>query len=181
MTFDYFGSRTTWKATDRAWDKWKPHQPTSAHWYEPRHLERLIGAYVTHERDSGTGRLVSEFLAEFDGLAGSAKRTRVLNDSGLKRARLSDLVAGDRLDADKVAQLLLAMQRHTRPVNPQRLGVIGEDHLRQRLLGMGVRPESFRYSKKTGGGGKSKNPAPEPGAEKVPSGHKSVRAAFKGG
>jgi hypothetical protein len=48
------------------------------------------------------------------------------------------------------------MQRHTRPVTPGRLGVIGEAHLRQRLLGMGVKPESFRYTRKTGGG-KSKN------------------------
>jgi hypothetical protein len=164
VTFDYFGTRTVWKATNPAWHKWKPHQPTSAHWYEPRHLERLIGAYITHERDSGTDRLVSEFLAEFDGLAGSAKRAKVLTDSGLKRARLSDLVTGDRLDGDKVARLLTAMQRYTKPVNPVRLGVIGEDHLRQRLLGMGVKPESFRYSKKTGGG-KSKNPAPEADAE----------------
>jgi hypothetical protein len=164
VAFDYFGTRTVWKATNPAWGKWKPHQPTSAHWYEPRHLERLIGAYITHERDSGTSRLVSKFLAEFDGLAGSPKRTRVLTEAGLKRARLSDLVAGDRLDGDKVAQLLLAMQRHTRPVNPVRLGVIGEDHLRERFLGMGVKRESFRYSKKVGGG-KSKNPAPGAGAE----------------
>jgi hypothetical protein len=56
------------------------------------------------------------------------------------------------------------MQRHTRPVNPLRLGLIGEAHLRERLLGMGVRPESFRYSKKVGGG-KSKKPAPGAGTE----------------
>jgi hypothetical protein len=164
VTFGYFGTRTVWKATNPAWGKWKPHQPTSAHWYEPRHAERLIGAYIAHERDSGTDRLVSDLLAEFEGLARSGKRTRVLNDSGLKRARLSDLVAGDRLDGDKVAQLLLAMQRHTRPVNPVRLGVIGEAHFRERLLGMGVKPESFRYGKKTGGG-KSTNPAPGPDGE----------------
>src|SRR5262249_28296888 len=145
VTFEYFGTRTAWKATDPDWHKWKPHQPTSAHWYEPRHLERLIGAYITHERDSGTDRLVSQVPAELDGLAGSPNRTKVLPDPALKRARLSDLVAGDRLDAGRVAQLLLAMQRHTRPVNPVRLGVIGEAHFRERLLGMGIKPESFRY------------------------------------
>ena len=40
------------------------------------------------------------------------------------------------------------MQRHTRPVNPKLLGVIGEEHLRARLLELGIRPESFRYSRK---------------------------------
>jgi hypothetical protein len=47
------------------------------------------------------------------------------------------------------------MQRHTRPVNPQRLGLLGEAHLKERLLGMGVTPESFRYTPKLSG--KSKN------------------------
>jgi hypothetical protein len=144
----WFGETTTWQATAPAWRKWRPHQPTSSHWYEPRHLERLIGAYVTHERERGESRLVRDFLAEFDGLTGSAKRTKVLDDIGLKRARLTDLVAGDRLDADLIAMLLASMRRHTRPVPPPRLGLIGENHLRQRLLAMGVLPESFRYEKK---------------------------------
>jgi hypothetical protein len=147
ITLDWFGTETVWKATDPNWTKWKPCQPTSPHWYEPRHLERLIGAYITHERDIGADRLVSEFLAEFDGLSGSAKRTKVLTDAGLKRARLSEFVVDGRLDSDRIAQLLATMKQHTRPVNPQRLGLIGEDHLKQRLLAMGVKPESFTYSK----------------------------------
>ena len=40
------------------------------------------------------------------------------------------------------------MQRHTRPVKSPRLGIIGEEHLKARLLAMGVRPDSFRYSRK---------------------------------
>ena len=155
ITLDLFGEQSVWKATDPNWTKWKPNQPTSAHWYEQRHIERLIGAYITHERATGTDRLVSELLAEFDGLSGSAKRTKVLRDADLKRARLSEFVADGRLDSERIARLLAAMKRHTRPVNPQRLGVIGETHLKERLLGMGVTPESFRYSLKLSG--KSKN------------------------
>jgi hypothetical protein len=132
-----------------------PSQPTSIHWYEPRHLERLIGAYITHEREVGADRLVSELLSEFDGLSGSARRTKVLTAAGLKRVRLSEFVVDGRLDTDRIGQLLDAMRGHTRPVNPKRLGLIGEEHLRQRLLGMGVVPESFRYSQKLSG--KSKN------------------------
>jgi hypothetical protein len=40
------------------------------------------------------------------------------------------------------------MQRHTRPVNPQTLGVIGKEHLRIRLLAMRVQPDSFRYCRR---------------------------------
>jgi hypothetical protein len=159
ITLDWFGAVSRWEATDPTWTKWKPHQPTSAHWYEQRHLERLIGAYITHEREAGADRLVSELLAEFDGLSGSGKRTKVLTEAGLKRVRLSEFVVDGRLDSGRIARLLAPMQAHTRPVNPKRLGLIGEDHLKQRLLAMGVRPESFRYAQKVSGG-KSKNSQP---------------------
>lgn len=145
ITLNWFGTRTTWKATDPAWRKWKPSDPTSPHWYEAHHLERLIGAYITHDRDRGADRLVSDFVAEFDGLTGSAKRTKVLEAAGCKRAKLSEFVIDNRLDEKRIGKLLTAMQSNTRPVNPQRLGFIGEDHLRKRLLAMGCVPESFEY------------------------------------
>jgi DNA topoisomerase VI subunit B len=145
---NWFGQELKWEATDPVWQKWKPDKPTSAHWYELPHLERLIGAYITHDREAGEDRFVSDFIAEFDGLTGSQKRGKVLVDSDLKRVRLSELVADNRLDSDRIATLLQAMQAHTRPVKSQRLGVIGEDHLKTRLLEMGVQPESFRYSRK---------------------------------
>jgi hypothetical protein len=66
----------------------------------------------------------------------------------MRRVKLSELVVGDRLDSDRIAKLLAAMQKNTRPVNPKRLGIIGEEHLRTRFLAMGVVPESFRYSRK---------------------------------
>ena len=139
---------TVWKATAPAWEKWLPCKPTSAHWYEVRHLERLTGAYITHDRDTGADRLASDLIAEFDGLTGSQKRSKVLEDANLHRVKLSEFVAGDRLDTGRIQKLLSAMQKHTRPVNPRRLGIIGEDHLRSRLLAMGIQPESFRYSRK---------------------------------
>ena len=148
ITLDWFKAKTTWKATDPKWEKWKPNKPTSAHWYELPHIERLIGAYITHDRDARTDRLVSDLIAEFDGLSGSQKRSKVLSDAGLKRVKLSEFVLGDRLDSQRIERLLKSMQQHTRAINPRRLGIIGEEHLRERLLAMGVLPESFRYSKK---------------------------------
>jgi hypothetical protein len=157
ITLGWFGAKTTWEATDPGWTKWKPHQPTSAHWYEQRHLERLIGAYITHERETGADRLVSELLAEFDGLSGSGKRTKVLTEAGLKRVRLSEFVADGRLDSDRIAGLLAAMRVHTKPVNSKRLGLIGEEHLKQRLLVMGIKPESFQYAKVLSGAKRKKS------------------------
>ena len=148
IRLNWFGHKTTWKATDPAWQKWKPCRPTSPRWYEQRHIERMIGAYITHDREAGTDRLVSDFVAEFDGLSGSQKRAKVLRESDLLRVRLSELVVSDRFDSDRIAKLLAAMQRHTRPVNPKLLGIIGEDHLRTRLLAMGMKPESFQYSRR---------------------------------
>jgi hypothetical protein len=157
IRLDWFGVKNAWEATNPSWKKWKPFDPTSAHWYEPRHLERLIGAYITHDREHELDRLVSEFLAEFDGLSGSAKRTKVLDQAGLKRAKLSKLVVDDRLDGDRIAVLLAAMQEHTRPVNSPRLGIIGEEHFKARLVEQGVLEESFRYVRKVGKPAKSKN------------------------
>jgi hypothetical protein len=155
ITLNWFGHKTTWSATNPDWQKWKPCWPTSSHWYEPPHFERLIGAYITHDRDAGTDRLVSDLVAEFDGLSGSQKRAKVLQDAGLKRARLSEFVVGGRLDSNRIAALLAAMKTHTRPIKAAGLGIIGEDHLRARLVAMGVRPDSFRYRKL--GGPKCKN------------------------
>lgn len=148
IRLDWFGKKTTWKATDPHWEKWKPHRPTSPHWYESKHLERLIGAYITHDRAAGTDRLVSDLIAEFNGLITSKKRTKVLDDADLKRVQLSELVVDRSLDGGRIAALLAAMQRHAQPVQSKRLGVIGEDHLKKRLLAMGVTPESFRYGRR---------------------------------
>jgi DNA topoisomerase VI subunit B len=144
LTLDWFGHKTVWQATDPAWVKWKPCWPTCPHWYGLPHLERLSGAYITH----GLDWLVSDFLAQFHGLSGSQKRAKVLNDAGLKRAKLSSLVRDGDFDHECVARLLAAMQRHTRPVKSPALGFIGEEHLRTRLLAMGVEPDSFTYSRK---------------------------------
>src|SRR5215471_11435475 len=68
ITIDWFGERTAIPATDAAWSKWKPSEPTSPHWYTTAHLERLIGAYIKHDADNGRERTVRELVAEFRGM-----------------------------------------------------------------------------------------------------------------
>lgn len=149
IRFEWFGNVTEYAATAPAFHKWRPCQPTSAHWYELRHLERLVGAYIAHDRAAGADRLVSEVVAEFDGLSGSAKRTALLEACGLKRVHLSELATGGTFDRERMAALLAAMQAHSRPVKPRRLGIIGEDHFRQRFADIGCIPESFEYRRAT--------------------------------
>jgi hypothetical protein len=60
------------------------------------------------------------------------------------------------------------MKAHSRPVKSERLGIIGEDHLRARLLAMGVKPESFRYSRKIAKKVKTSDSAPDDKASFIP-------------
>jgi hypothetical protein len=42
-------------ATDPNWIKWQPHHPTSAHWYDVKRLQRLMGAYIARDQDHPVG------------------------------------------------------------------------------------------------------------------------------
>lgn len=157
---NWFGQETRLEATCPGWEKWKPNRPTSAHWYEEQHLSRLIGAYITHDREKETDRLVAKFIEEFDGMSGSKNRSKVLHEAEMHRVHLSELVVNGSLDKLKIQALLKALQQHTRPVKAKALGVIGEAHLRSRLEAMGVQPDSFQYALRLGPP-KSKDPASE--------------------
>jgi DNA topoisomerase VI subunit B len=148
LALDVLGERATIEATDPGWTKWTPSSPTSAHWYEPEHLERLIAAYVVHDDQAGReGRTVREFVAGFKGLTSTAKQKRVLEATGLARAPLAALVDGRDFDHAKVRRLLAAMREQTAPTPPRALGRIGRGHLAARLGELGVRDGSFEYRK----------------------------------
>jgi hypothetical protein len=112
-------------ASDPAWRKWKPSDPTSAHWYDSERLERLAGAYVGNDPD----RTVRDFLADFRGMARSAKQKQVLDATDLSRKPLSDMFPNAKADKAGFARLLAALKRETEPVKPDKLGVIGRDNL----------------------------------------------------
>jgi hypothetical protein len=148
ITLDWFNTKTKWTATNPGWEKWKPNRPTSPHWYSLQHLARLIAAYIRDDRDNGRDRLVSEFLAEFAGLTGSRLQSKVLRNSGMLRASLSELVVGNQFDEPRIETLLAVMKKCTRPTNPLVLGTIGQEHFKVRLTSMGAKPDSFRYTRK---------------------------------
>lgn len=149
ITTDWFGERRTVAATHPAWAKWKPSDPTSAHWYTPQNLERLIAGYIAHDADTGRSRMVRELISEFRGFSGSAKQKKVLDATGLHREPLDTLVIDGAVDSVRVINLLRAMQADSNPVKPAMLGVIGKEHFRRRFEAAGCEMESFEYRKVT--------------------------------
>lgn len=138
--------RWTCQAFDRGWTKWTPSAPTCPHWYRLQDLERLAGAFLSHDRKRKAVRLLRDFLAEFNGLSGTGKRKAVLDAVGLQRAPLERLLRDDaEFDHDLVDGLLWAMQRAARPIKPERLGPFGKDNMAQNFQRHGGDPATFRY------------------------------------
>jgi hypothetical protein len=84
-------------------------------------------------------------VAEFQGLTSTAKQKTVLESTGLARRPLSDLVRNGDVCPELAGSLLEAMQRETTPVRPERLGIIGKEHLKARFEEAGGDPDSFKY------------------------------------
>ncbi len=133
------------------WPKWKPREPSSAHWYSVDTLARLIAACVAHDEDHGREpRLIRELVAQFKGLTGTAKQKAVLDATGLARQPLTALVKDGAIDGERVMALLAALQQHSAPIKPQALGVIGPTHLARYFTAQGCEMESFKYARDMG-------------------------------
>jgi DNA topoisomerase VI subunit B len=142
------GQREGFKSTDPAWSKWRPSDPTPAHWYDDGRFERLIAAYVADDQDRNRTRTVREFAAEFRGMSGSAKQKAVLDASGgMARMALANLFTDGIANREIVTKLLEAVQENTKPVKPQDLGIIGREHFAAKFAAAGADPESFSYKK----------------------------------
>jgi DNA topoisomerase VI subunit B len=133
--------------TASEWRKWLPTSPTSPHWYQPEHLGRLIAAYVSHDEEHSISRTVRELVAQFRGLSGTAKQKAILASTGMERSPLASLVDVEEgeLRMEAVGALLDAMKKHSKPVKPADLGVIGEGHLKKRVADSGGEMDFFSY------------------------------------
>ena len=139
------------KPSNPAWRKWQPSEPTSPHWYNAERFERYIAAYVSRDQDTGRVRLVREFVSELRGLSGSAKQKLVLDETGMARSDLASLFDDNGAPRrDDIGRLLAACRKHSRPVRPKLLGIIGRDHLLACFRTAGVAEESFKYQKAVG-------------------------------
>ncbi|MFZ4539887.1 hypothetical protein [Propionivibrio sp.] len=131
------------KPTTGTWDKWKPSDPTSPHWYNLERLERLIAAYISKEPT----KTVREFVAEFRGLSGTGKQKAVLDTLSLSRVALSTLETPDGLDHLVIELMLYAMQQNSKPVPAKLLGEIGRAHFEAKFAASGCNMESFSYKR----------------------------------
>jgi len=141
----------TYEATDRTWKKWRVDTPTSPHWYTSETLRDLIAAYIKRENDGGKVITVREFVSEFKGLSSTIKQKRVTE--GFSGVYLHDLVKKMDINMTFVENLLNNMKTESKPVKPQVLGVIGEEHMKQQIIGFGCTEESFNYAKRMGDDG----------------------------
>ena len=133
------------KATNPNWEKWRPRNPTSAHWYDEARLQRYLGAHVARDRDLGQRRTVREFIGEFRGLSGTAVQRKILTEVGCSHQSLANFFGADRVNGDGIAKLLAAMRQFSKPVAPKHLGIIGAEHFKQRFLAPGGAIGSFKY------------------------------------
>ena len=137
-------------ATDPNWEKWRPRNPTSPHWYNKTQLQRYLAAHVARDRDRKRQRTVREFIAEFRGLSGTAVQRKVLDEVGCSHQSLAEFFGVEKVNRAAIAKLLASMREHSKPVDPKHLGVIGADHLKQRFLAAGGNAETFKYDQRKG-------------------------------
>jgi hypothetical protein len=137
-------------ATNPDWHKWRPSDPTSPHWYDTQRLQRYLAAHVARDRDRGQSGTVRAFIAEFRGLSGTARQRRILNEVGCSHQSLADFFGVDQVNRAGIARLLEAMQRHSKPVAPQHLGIIGAEHFKARFVAAGGVVETFKYQCRKG-------------------------------
>ena len=133
LSFTHPDSRFERKATAPGWTKWNPTDPTSAHWYDLASLKTLIAAEINKaNRDRCAQRTVADFIAEFRGLSGTAKRRDICQALNASGEHLDTFFAhGD----GPVRRLLAAMKAVSKLVKARDLGVLGERHVLAMIKG----------------------------------------------
>jgi hypothetical protein len=139
----------TYERSDPNWQKWRPDEPTSPHWYTPETLRDLIAAYVAEERRRGEKvKTVRAFVSEFRGLSSTVKQKEIT--ARWSGVYLQDLVRDDDIDMGFVEKILADMKAASNPAKPSALGMIGSKHLNFWLYGAGVAEHSIKYQRNMG-------------------------------
>jgi hypothetical protein len=142
-------------ATNLDWTKYRSCDATSAHWYTLEQFERYAGALIEHDREIRTKHPKStrrkftlrEFVAQFRGMSSHEKQKLVLRELGASHMSLKGFFGPEsEVNHQRMEKLLRLVQRHTRPVHPELLGIIGEEHLRSLCTSAGGEPQSGRHA-----------------------------------
>jgi DNA topoisomerase VI subunit B len=141
-------------ATSPDWSKYRACDATSAHWYGLAEIERYAGAMIARDQEHQARRprasrektTVRDFITQFRGMKPTDKQKMVLRALGAAHMSLYRFFGSEtKVNHQRMEKLLGLLQEHTRPVRPEILGVIGEEHLRQLLVNAGGEPASFKY------------------------------------
>ena len=116
--------------TTDQWQKSMPDEPTSPHWYDCKSLAKLIFGHINLARkgDASKDLTLREFVMSFKGLSGS-------NNAGVVCSALPSISRLTDFEANQAAieTLLQVMQKVARVAKADALGLVGEDHFRQRF------------------------------------------------
>jgi hypothetical protein len=141
-------------ATEPNWSKYRACEATSAHWYTLEQFERYAGALIGRDdqlrkkglRTSREKVTVRKFIAQFRGMSATDKQKLVLSELGAAHQSLHKSFGAEaQVNHQRMQRLLSLLHKHTRPVRPELLGVIGEDHLRRLCIAAGGEEQSFKY------------------------------------
>jgi hypothetical protein len=142
-------------ASNPDWTKYRACDATSAHWYTREQIERYAGALIARDQEQRRATrqkyTVREFIAQFRGMSATEKQKDVLRELGAAHMSLHQFFGSEsEVNHERMKKLRGLVQKHTRPVRPELLGVIGEEHLRRLMTGVGGEPQSFKYFASTG-------------------------------
>ncbi len=143
------------RASNPDWRKYRACDATSAHWYSLEQFERYAGALIARDQEQRRATrqkyTVRELIAQFRGLSATDKQKQILRELGAAHTSLYRFFGSEtQVNDQRMKKLLGLLQKHTRPVRPELLGVIGEEHLRRLSTSLGGEPKSFKYSASPG-------------------------------
>src|SRR5215218_1311898 len=134
-----------YNATVAEQKKYRPDDPTSAHWYTVADFERLVHSYIGHARKGGEDLPLGKFVRQFKGLSATAKAKAVCSHFS-EIERLSDFEDREN-QKHEIKFLLDRMKRHSKPPTAKTLGFLGGENIRRRFEEIYGGLEDFDYQR----------------------------------
>ena len=102
--------------------------------------------YMAAHIDNRPTITVREFISEFRGMTGTAKQKAVLAETGASHVSLHNFFGLHKANTKNIQKLLASLKKHTKPVRPADLGIIGQEHFFARMEAAGGDPKTFKYT-----------------------------------
>ena len=83
-------------------------------------------------------------------MTGTAKQKAVLAETGASHVSLHNFFGPHKANTKNIRKLLASLKKHTKPVRPAALGIIGQEHFYARMKAAGGDPKTFTYHPRNG-------------------------------